>query len=211
MEEKESHDKILNGATELFRKYGVRSITMDDIAHHLGISKKTIYQYFADKDDIVTLGTRMHLTNERKMFERVSKEAKDAIEQMFSLTRCMNSNLKDSNASLIFDLQKYHARSWNLILEFKHGFLRELITDNLKAGIAQGYFRDDINVEVLSKIRLETVSLAHDDHIFPRDQYDLGELQMSLLDHFIHGIMTVKGKKIYKKYKEAYERADNPS
>jgi len=207
MEDQEHKVKILNGAKELFKRFGVRSITMDDIAHHLGISKKTIYQYFADKDDIVTLAVRNFIEQEREIFERVKKESKDAIDQLFRLTQCMRQNMKDTNTSLLFDLQKYHPKAWALFQEFKHAYLKNHIKSDLTNGIAQGFYRADIPIDILATMRLEVVTtLAHDENIFPREQYNIIDLQRELFDHFISGILTDKGRKVYDKYKIQYQR-----
>lgn len=205
MDDKDSKEKILHGATALFKKYGVRSITMDDIAHHLGISKKTIYQYFEDKDDIVTLAIQVYMNQERAMFEQVRREAKDAIHLMVNLNRCMKENMKDTNASLLYDLQKYHTKGWRLIQDFKYGFIRSTVIQNLEMGKAEGFFRHDINVAILSLMRLEQVTLAHNSALFPPDSYSLIEVQAQFFDHFINGILSEKGRKAYKKYKEDYE------
>jgi TetR/AcrR family transcriptional regulator, cholesterol catabolism regulator len=211
MEDHENKGKILNGAKELFKRFGVRSITMDDIAHHLGISKKTIYQYFADKDDIVTLAMKNFIEQERSVFERVKKESKDAIDQLFRLTQCMRQNMKDTNTSLLFDLQKYHPKAWSLFLEFKHSFLKDHIKADLRNGIDEGFYREDIPIDILATMRLEVVTtLAHDEQIFPRDKYNIIDLQHVLFDHFISGILTDKGRKVYDKYKNEYQ-ASNPS
>lgn len=202
MDDKQGKEKILQGAKELFRKYGVRSITMDDIAHHLGISKKTIYQFFTDKDDIVYLAVKMHVQQEREVFTQVKASATHAIDLLYQLTGCIRDNMKETNTSLVFDLQKYHPKAWALVQQFKYGFVLEIIAEALQRGVDEGYFQEDIAVDVLARMRLETVSLLHDDQVFPRTRYTLVQLHAVLFDHFVQGIATDKGRKGLKKYKE---------
>lgn len=202
MEEIEIRNKILKGAEELFMRYGVRSITMDEIARHLGISKKTLYQYFADKDDIVSSTTQEHMIVHQSQYEKIENESKNSVEELVKLSFCMRENLKGMNPSLLFDLQKYHQKAWNVWVEFKNKTIRESVVRNLNRGIEQGHFRPEINPELLSIVRLETVQLGFNEQLFPRDKFNLPDVQMHMLEHFIYGLLTDKGRKLYQKYKD---------
>ncbi len=209
MEETDIKTKILKGAEELFMRYGVRSITMDEIARHLGISKKTLYQYFLDKDDIVASTTHNHLIRERKQFEQIAEDSSNSVEELVKLSLCLKENVKGMNPSLLFDLQKYHQKAWNIWLEFKNKFIRESVVRNLNKGIAEGLIRAEINPEILAVVRIETVQMGFDDQLFPVDKFNLTEVQMQILEHFIHGLLTDKGKKLYQKYKELNHQPSN--
>lgn len=202
MEEQENKDKLLKGAEELFLKYGVRSITMDDIARHLGISKKTIYQHFEDKDDIVATVVKQHMERQKEQFDQVTVVSKNAVDEMVRLSFLLKENMRNVNASLLFELQKYHQRAWNTWTEFKRKHIYDSIVRNLKQGMEEGYFRNDINVDVLGRMRLEMVQIAFDNMVFPREAFNLSEVQSQLFDHFVHGLLTDKGRKLYQKYKE---------
>lgn len=202
MEEHDNKEKLLKGAENLFLKYGVRSITMDDIARHLGISKKTIYQHFEDKDDIVALVLKTHMESQRQQFDEIASKSKNAVEEMVMLSVLLKESMRNVNASLLFELQKYHQRAWNIWLEFKKKDIHQSIIRNLRQGIEEGYFRNDINVDVLGRMRLEMVQMAFDNMVFPRESFNLSEVQAQLFDHFVHGLLTDKGKKLYQKYKE---------
>jgi TetR/AcrR family transcriptional regulator, cholesterol catabolism regulator len=203
MEDKSSRERILTSARELFQRYGIRSITMDDIAHHLGISKKTIYQHFSDKDDIVTLSMRHHIGAERTALLELKKQSKDALDLLIRIHHYLQKNLTHSTSALLFDLQKYHSKAWDLLNEFRYDFVGDFVRTNLETGIEQGFFRDDMNIEIVTKIRLEEIMLAHNDSVFPRDQFNAAEVSSSILEHFIFAITTDRGKKLYKKYREA--------
>jgi AcrR family transcriptional regulator len=209
MDEPEVKTKLLRGAEELFMRYGVRSITMDEIARHLSISKKTLYQYFADKDDIVASVTYGHLNREKKQYEANTNAARNAVEELVKLSLCLKENLKGMNPSLLFDLQKYHQNAWRIWTEFKNVFIRESVVSNLKRGIAEGLYRPEIDPEIMAVLRIETVQLGFDERLFPRDKYDLASLQLAILEHFIHGLLTEKGRRLYQKYKK--ETVNEPS
>lgn len=200
MEDLETRHKLLKGAEELFMRYGVRSITMDEIARHLSISKKTLYQYFADKDDIVASVTETHLNREREEYLANTSTARNAVEELVNLSLCMKENLKGMNPSLLFDLQKYHHKAWRIWTEFKNVFIRNSVINNLKRGIEQGLYRNDIDPEILAVVRIESVQLGFDEQLFPRDRYNLTQVQTAILEHFVHGLLTDKGRKLYQKY-----------
>jgi AcrR family transcriptional regulator len=202
MEEVDVKTKILKGAEELFMRYGVRSITMDEIARHLGISKKTLYQYYVDKDDIVASTTQDHLVNEKRQFDQIAEESVNSVEELVKLSHCLRENLKGMNPSLLFDLQKYHHKAWNIWIEFKTKFIRESVVRNIKRGIEQGLFRPELNPDILAVLRIETIQLGFDDQLFPRDKFNLPEVQMQILEHFIHGLLTDKGRKLFMKYRK---------
>lgn len=202
MDEINIKEKILRGAEELFMRYGVRSISMDDIARHLAVSKKTLYHHFTDKEDIVTLTCKAHLERNTEEFETIRKTSRNAIEELVQLSVCLKRNMTDINPSLLFDLQKYHARAWAVWLNHKNKFIRDAVLRNLKQGIQEGSFRAELDPEVLATVRLELVQMAFNEEIFPRDKFKLADVQMQIFDHFVFGLLTEKGRKQYMKCKQ---------
>ncbi len=199
---------IIAGAGELFHKYGIRSVSMDDIARHLSISKKTIYQYYKDKDEIVTLALKAHMDHEKLEYDEACKGSVDAIEELSRVSKCMRSDFKDMNPSLLFDMQKYHPNAWKLWMDFKNEYIKNQVVENLKRGIEEENFRKEIDPEAMAIFRVEQVQMAFDETIFPSDKFRLKELQLLMFDHFVHGIVTEKGKKLYKQYLEKEEPSE---
>jgi AcrR family transcriptional regulator len=200
MEELDNREKLLRGAEDLFRRYGLRSVSMDDIARNLGISKKTIYQHFADKDDVVASVSHATLERHRLQFDKIAAESKNAVEEMVKISLCLKEVIQSVNPSWLFDMQKYHQRAWSDWLTYKHKFMRESIVRSLKQGMEEGYFRSELKTEIVATMRLELIQMVFDQAIFPHDRYDVAEVQAELFDHFVHGILTEKGKKLYQKY-----------
>ena len=202
MEEQTVKEKILNGAVELFMRYGVRSISMDDIARHLSVSKKTLYQYFEDKDELVTLASVSQIEISKKQYEDLTVSAKSAIDELAKISVCLRKDMTEMNPALLFDLQKYHPKAWAAWLSHKYNFIRESVVKNIKQGIEEGYYRADVNPDVMAAVRIEQIPLAFDPKIFPADKFNLAEVQLQMFDHFVYGLCTEKGKKEYQKYKE---------
>jgi AcrR family transcriptional regulator len=202
MEEINIKEKIQKGAEELFMRYGVRSISMDDIARHLSVSKKTLYQHFADKEDIVTMTCKAHLDRNANDFQAIRTNARNAIEELVQLSMCLKRNMQDMNPSLLYDLQKYHPRAWSVWMNHKNKFIRDSVVRNLKQGVSEGYFRSEIDPDVIAAVRLELVQVAFNEEIFPREQFRLPDVQMQIFDHFVYGLLTEKGRKLFQKYRE---------
>ncbi|MEP2023505.1 MAG: TetR/AcrR family transcriptional regulator [Reichenbachiella sp.] len=190
-------EKILENAEALFNKYGVRSVSMDDIARELSISKKTIYQFFKDKDELVTLITKGHIDRERATMAEIKNTTSNAVEELFNLSHCIREHIKEINPSMLFDIQKFHPNAWALWLEYKSVFIKNTILDVIAKGKSEGYFRQKLDAEIISTFRVESIELSFDDKIFPRDKFEFTDVQMALFDHFVHGLMTVKGQELY--------------
>jgi AcrR family transcriptional regulator len=201
MEEKDIKDRILMGAWELFMRYGIRSVSMDDVARHLSVSKKTLYHYFADKDEIVTMVSTFHISGNHKQYEDLRLTAKNAIDELVKISVCLKKDFQKMNPSLLFDLHKFHPTAWNAWLSHKQNDIRQSIMRNLTQGIEEGLYRPEINKEILAAVRLELIEMCFNESVFPSAKYNLAEVSLQIFDHFVYGIVTDKGKKMYEKYK----------
>ncbi|MEM0938856.1 MAG: TetR/AcrR family transcriptional regulator [Bacteroidota bacterium] len=193
-------DKIVQSAEELFMQYGIRSVTMDDVARQSSMSKKTIYQYFENKDNLVMEVAVNHIKKEKNEFLEVENEALDAVHELILVSQRLRKYVFRMNPSLLFDLQKYHGAAWERYLSFKHDVIRGYMKQNLERGRVEGFFREEIDTEVLSIFRVEQVQMVFNLKVFPHDKFDFPTVQMQLLDHFINGLLTDEGRKKYEEY-----------
>ncbi len=207
MEETGTKEKILNGAVGLFMKYGLRSISMDDIARHLSVSKKTLYQHFADKEDLITIVLAAHIESNRKQYEAITDNSVNAIDELAQISQCLRKDMSETNPSVLFDLQKFHPKAWEVWLDHKNKYIRESVVRNIKQGIEEGYYRPEVNAEIIAAIRIELISMGFDQNVFPQNIFNLTEVQSQIFDHFVYGLCTDKGKKLYQKHKEQYQHA----
>lgn len=198
-------ERILAASHELFFKFGIKSITMDDIARHLAISKKTIYQFYKDKNEIVEKFTDEILKNHQAQFDKISVESKNAIHEMIEIMKYMEPVFRHMNPNLFYDMQKYHRNAWKKFREFKEGCVMGKVEENMQKGIAQGLYRNNINTKIMARLRIEEVEMAMNPEVFTSEMFDLPSVQISLLDHFLHGITTIKGHKLINKYKQIEE------
>lgn len=201
----ETKDKILKGASELFFKYGIKSVTMDDIARHLTISKKTIYQYFEDKNEMVEILMASSLKQDETEFKQIQEESENVIVEVFNLMKHISHMFSKTNPNIFYDLQKYHPNAWKQFTAFKYDCMAKMVEDSIARGIREGLVRTDLNAKVLSRLRIEEVELGMNSQIFPPDTFKLIDVQMAMIDHFLHGICTLKGHRMINKYKQLNE------
>lgn len=205
MNELDTKEKILKAAEGLFVKYGIRSISMDEIARHLSVSKKTLYQHFADKDELVTMVIQEHMQEMKKFYEELTEQSANSIEELHHISVCLRRDMEDMNPSLLFDIQKFHPRAWAVWTEHKNNFIHRSIVRNIEQGIKEGNFRPDINANIIGQLRLANIENCFDDRIFPQKKFSIIEVQTQIFEHFVHGLCTEKGKKLYQKYKENHQ------
>ncbi|PIB37372.1 hypothetical protein BFP72_03145 [Reichenbachiella sp. 5M10] len=191
------HDKIKETAGQLFSRYGIRSVSMDDIARELSISKKTIYQNFKDKDQIVMMGVEQHIEKEKKEFGEVMRDAENAIDEILRFSKCLRKNIAEVNPTVLFDLRKFHPQAWEKWLSFKNDFIKRTVLCTIERGKKEGLFREEIKADILATYRIETIEMTFDPKIFSTEKYEFIELQMELLEHFVRGMLTRKGYDVY--------------
>jgi AcrR family transcriptional regulator len=197
--------KILKGAEELFFRYGIKAITMDDIAKHLAISKKTIYQFYKEKEEIINTLMNEKIKEDEVKFGKLHKEAANVIEEVFNIMRGMSEDIGKINPVIFYELQKYYPEAWKKFLYFKENFIRKQVEDSLKRGQEQGYVRKGVNTAILSRLRMEEIQMGFNTQVFPQDKFTVLEVQLELTEHFLYGICTMKGHKLINKYKEVNE------
>lgn len=198
----EIRDRILEKATELFMRYGIRSVSMDDIAAQLGISKKTIYQSFADKDELVDAIIDGDIHRMQSECDRCQHQSGNAIEEIFLTMEMIQGHLQNMNPMLLYDLQKFHFRSFQKFMAHKNSYLLDIIRQNMEKGIAEGLYRKNLHTDILSRFRLESLMIPFNMDQFPPGKYNLVEVTQTILEHFLFGMASEKGYQMILKYQK---------
>ncbi|MET0466227.1 MAG: TetR/AcrR family transcriptional regulator [Chitinophagaceae bacterium] len=191
----EAKERISAKAEELFMKFGIRSVSMDDIANHLGMSKKTLYQYYEDKDELVMAVVMNHISTLEQDCFAINTTAKDAIDEIFITIDQVIDDFNDMNPMLLHDLQKFHYRAYERFTQHKDKFMMDTLRKNLEWGIRDGLYREDIKIEMMARFRIECIMIPFNVATFPPGKFNLGELSKEFLIHFTYGIATIKGHK----------------
>jgi AcrR family transcriptional regulator len=192
--------RILEKGTQLFFRYGVKSVTMDSIATELGISKKTIYQHFPDKDSMVLEVVQGFIEQDSLKWDELDRMYSNVIEKMFKSFEMVKDMITQMNPRLLFEIQKYFPNAYQLFKEHGEKCIHTNLIADFKKGAQFGYFRKDIDFELLARLRMAEVNLAFDPDFYPTNKLSLYETQLTLMDIFMRGILTEKGLTLYNSY-----------
>ncbi len=190
---------LLEKVSALYNKYGIRSVTMDDLATQLGISKKTLYEHFEDKNDLVkqTLTHQMRKTDCE--FKEMALHKQNAIETLLSISDIIARNMSEMNPSLTFDLMKYYPDCWELLLEFKRERVFNSVKANLVSGIKEGLYRKDFDPDVIAHLYVSRMRGGMDTESFPNIQQNFSAFFKELITYHIRGIASTKGLEVFEK------------
>ncbi len=188
--------KIVESALNQFLIYGVRNVSMNSIAADIGISKRTIYEIFKDKTELVHNCMEKLKYDHEERSRKISSSSNNVIETFFTFMKEGIKTMSSINPVFFRDVRKFYLVSWNTIvaeIEKDHLYMTEKL---LEKGIKEGLFRDDIDIKILSKLFYEQINLIADEKIFPRDEFNHADIFQSLIINFVRGISTTKGIKI---------------
>lgn len=196
-------EKILAASAELFKKYGFKTITMDDIARRAGISKKTLYQHFANKNEVVSESLLWYGGQVCNECSAAMSGAADAVEGMLKSMNFFDQIHRQLNPIALLELERFYPEGFKV---FKKKILEkdvEVIKQNLLQGIEEGLYRTEINTDFMARYRIEISFLAFNSQFLIENRDDMQRAARLLSEHFMHGIMTPKGVKVFLKHKES--------
>lgn len=205
----ETKERIIQEARPLFLRLGIRSVSMDEIANQLGISKKTLYQHFQDKDELVDRVLQVQINNMQAETTQTVQSSSNAIEEIFNTMDMMVKHSRNMNPVVIFDLQKYHFSSFQKFHAYQNDFLLNIISNNLKKGVAEQLYRSDIKIDILSKFRLETLMMGFNMEAFPPEKFNVTEVSLVIIENFLYGLATEKGFNMIESYKNKRKENNN--
>ena len=191
---------ILEKAKDLFFSYGLKGVSMDDVAKYAGISKKTIYKVFEDKTQIVQRLVSDLLLCHRQLLKQSFEQAKDAVDEVCRSTQAPLSKIADVNPCFFYELEKSFPTIWQLIEEYKRKVLVPSIIQNLEKGLDEGVYRQDIDSQFVADVRLQQVMKVFTRKAFVGESRQSHKLMVQLTDFYLHAIATENGKKLINKY-----------
>jgi len=185
--------KIIEEGARMFRTYGIRAVTMDMLASQLGISKRTIYEVFSDKEELLKGVLKWMVEKQREVMTSVFNESENTIEAIFKMLDLMMDHFQKMSPAFQMDMKRLH-----MDLKKNHGELVDLPyfsnnSDILIRGIREGVFRDDIDVEITNKCLLEVARVTNDRDVFPPDYFENKNVIRSFYINYLRGISTQKG------------------
>ena len=195
-----SKNKILLIGAEMFMRLGIRSVSMEDLASELGISKKTLYQDFSSKSEILSGIMDMLHAEDRTLCQDVCNSSQNAVEEMIQICRYVLKRLRGISASTWHDLKKYYPEQWKKNEQFHHVYIYEVIYKNLEKGQAEGLYRKELDPDIISKFYVNKTWIIVDEKVFSLKEYKKDKLYSQYITYHLHGIVTDKGQKILEKF-----------
>ena len=180
---------------------------MDEIASQLGVSKKTIYHSFSDKNELVDAVIVDMLDYNRQCCESDRKKSLNAIHEVYLAMEMLRIMFDNMNPSILFDIERNYPATFAKFKEYKYNFLFEKVKENIERGKKEELYRPEVNTDVAAKIRLETMLLPFNEELFPRNKFSLTTVQQQLIEYFLFGIASLKGYRLIMKYQK--ERFDS--
>lgn len=196
--------KILTAATELFTLYGFKSITMDDVARRAGISKKTLYVHFANKEEVVKESVVQFSKDTGDCCMSMAGDSENSVEAMVKIMAYFDDMLKRINPMALFELQRFFPEAYRIFRSTIEERDVKIIRDNITKGITEGLYREGINADLLARFWMETSLLVFQPNLMVNDRNTLKEVALEIDEHFMYGIMTASGQQLFLTYKAKY-------
>jgi predicted transcriptional regulator len=192
-------ENIIERAADMFITLGFKSVTMDDIANEMGISKKTIYTHFKNKTELIGEVTHLLFDKISCGIDRICETHKNPIEELYEIKKFVMLQLKDEKSSPQYQLQKYYPQIAESLKKKQHEVMKECTLLNLKRGKEMGLYRENIDIGFVSRIYYVGVMGIKDDSLFPVDIFPKSALLSEYLEYHLRGIVTKQGLKTLKK------------
>ncbi|MFT3740200.1 MAG: TetR/AcrR family transcriptional regulator [Breznakibacter sp.] len=185
--------EIVTRVGELYLRYGIKSVTMDDVARELGVSKKTLYQYFSDKGQLVEAVIQMKLAQSTEMAKDIMDKGVDAVEEMYLIHKFLDLIARQHSHVAEYDLKKYYPALFNSVLKFKRERLYDTWKTNIEKGKTEGLYRPEANTEIISKTNLLRFESSIESCIFTTEELLSQDFFTEMFTYHIRGIATCKG------------------
>lgn len=191
---------IISKAKELFFSYGLKSVSMDDLARKAGTSKKMIYQLVADKNELVDKVVADFVGCHLEALERSRAEARNAVEEVILRCRLPFGTLASVNRSFFYELEKFFPAAWAKVVAHRQQVVLPAIIGNLERGVAEGDYREGLDKKTVAHIRLQQIITALNPQEFTGQATGTQKLMNDLTEFYLHAITTTKGKQLLNKY-----------
>ncbi|MEQ1734391.1 MAG: TetR/AcrR family transcriptional regulator, partial [Bacteroidia bacterium] len=196
----EKETRLLTACFSLFTRLGVKSITMDDVARELGVSKKTLYNHFEDKTDLLKKTFLHDMEADRVRCQENVIKSKNAIEELLLVNEDLKQRFTEMHPSVVYDLQKFYPEVWGLFKDFKHKHILNCIIENITRGKAEDLYREKLNTEVYARLFVGKFEILFDIELFPSKEYKLHEIHFEMIAYHVRAMATAKGLKQLEKY-----------
>jgi TetR/AcrR family transcriptional regulator, cholesterol catabolism regulator len=188
---------ILEQVVRLYRRYGIKSVTMDDVAKHLGISKKTIYEFFTDKEDLVKHVLLFEHECRFGILKEIENKEFNAIEELLEVYKMINAMLRDYNPSIEHDIRKYYPNLFVKIREIRRKGMFESVYKNLNQGKKEGLYRKELNSKIIAKLHVFRTESALENDMFTQEELTSFKMFHEIFVYHLYGILSSEGRAFF--------------
>lgn len=192
-EHNEQKFAIIKKAESLFMRLGLKGVSMDDVTRELGISKKTLYQFFDSKEDLIMQVINRHRCEESESVANICRDAPDALQEMLAIARHVIVQFQQMSPATIFDLKKYYPEAWRMVEQVQREYIYGVLKANIERGIQEGLYRNDFNADILARLYVGSVRWLTDDELFPPAEFHWAQLYREFIHYHLRGIASEKG------------------
>ena len=189
---------LIEKAGQLFIRYGIKSMTMDEISRQMGSSKKTLYQFVSNKKELVKKVVKQQIAQEQACICDLFEEYGNAIDKLMQITAFVGSQMKELHPSVMFDLKKYHIDAWQALNNHKEKFVYRIVKENMELGIKEELYRANLNPELVSRFYLSMANMIFDPDYATEVDVPKEKLHEEMMRYHIRGIANSKGREYLK-------------
>ncbi len=200
----EAPTKVMTAAVDLFLQYGFKAVTMDDVARRAGMSKKTLYQHFSNKQEVVATAVSWYQNLKVIQIKATVEAASNALEAIVRVDAELAEIYRKLNPLAMLELQRFYPEGWDCFRQVLLTHDVDIIRAVVQRGQTEGLFRPDIDPDLTARYRIETALMTMQPNLMVADRYSLMQVGFAITELFLYGIMTLKGQKLYARYKEQY-------
>ena len=187
-------EDIIQKACEMYTKYGIKSISMDDIAKACGISKKTLYEHVSDKKDLIKQVLEQEFSENSSLPHTINLDKENAIDALFIVYKGSVEFFKEFNLSMEYDLEKYYPDLYKKSKTKRRKHLYDKIVTNIKKGQKENVYRNDFNIDIITKLHILKIESVLNTDVFIKDDYSIVEIFKEMFLYHFNAIATDKGR-----------------
>jgi AcrR family transcriptional regulator len=188
-------EDLIHKIRDIYLRYGIKSVTMDDLAHELGVSKKTLYEHYKDKEEVVRKVVAFMIQDQQSCINTIIENPEiNAIDELLQMSHFIADHLKTVNPSFTYDLKKYYSRVWDELVEFKSKTVFEHIMANINKGVSEGFYRKDLNYEIIAYVYVARMELYSPGGLPELQKFTYQEVFRTLFQYHVRGIANENGR-----------------
>jgi AcrR family transcriptional regulator len=185
--------QILVRVRDLYMRYGIKSVTMDDVASKLAISKKTLYKHVTDKDDLVSKIVDLEIEGQQRETSCIHSGESNAIEKLLMVSKMINHKLKQTNPSTEYDLRKYYPCHYQRLVTSRRERMYKNVVANIVQGKKEGLYREDLDEDIIGKIQVSRIENMIDNEVFSIEEFTSPKFFQEIFVYHIRGIANARG------------------